>query len=157
VERPLRDWLCDWVQDDAKAALSLDSLPGVMHHLSDAWERRENANVFLVHYYDLSVDLEDTMRELAAYLNIATPEPTWTEVVRAATFGQMRSRADSLAPDSQGILKSRSSFFRRAALGEAWTLLSPEGQTRYTEQVNRLGPPDLLYWLDRPATAVSSA
>ena len=154
VERPLRDWLCDWVYDDANPTTSLDSLPGVLHHLSDAWARRESANVFLVHYYDLSVDLGNTVRRLAAWLNIVMPERTWADVVRAATFDHMRSHADSLAPDRQGILKSRASFFRRAALGEGWTLLPPEGQRRYVEQVDRFGRPDLVRWLNRPTTAV---
>jgi hypothetical protein len=97
------------------------------------------------------------MRELSACLNVAMPEPTWTEVVRAATFDQMRSHADSLAPDRQGVLKSRATFFRRAALGEGWRLLPPEEQSRYIERVERRGPPDLVRWLDRPTTAAASA
>ena len=36
----------------------MDSLPGVMWHLSDAWARRGEPNVVLVHYFnDLSTDL----------------------------------------------------------------------------------------------------
>jgi aryl sulfotransferase len=35
----------------------MDSLAGVMWHLSDAWRRREEPNVSLVHYDDLTADL----------------------------------------------------------------------------------------------------
>jgi aryl sulfotransferase len=157
VGRPLREWLRDWVEDDADPTSSLDSFPGVMHHVSDGWQRRQSVNVFLVHYYDLSIDLDRTMRDLAAYLGVTVSEPTWAEIVHAASFDQMRSRADRLAPDTLGILKSRASFFRRAALGEGWTLLGPVDQRRYLERVSTLASSELARWLNRPAPAVPNA
>jgi hypothetical protein len=55
---PLREWLLSWVHADVAPRDELDSLPGVMWHLSDAWRRREQPNVVLVHYDDLATDLE---------------------------------------------------------------------------------------------------
>src|SRR5579859_1390826 len=37
---PVRDWLLDWVDRDDSPAEQLDSLPGIMWHISDAWARR---------------------------------------------------------------------------------------------------------------------
>ena len=153
VERPLPDWLSDWVEDDADPRTSLDSLAGVC--ITSWTSDRRNANVALVHYYDLSVDLNRTMRELASYLEVDTPQRIWSEMVHAASFDQMQADADRLAPDTQGILKSRAAFFRRAALGEGWALLDPAHQRRYIERVTALGSSDLTRWMNRPAASVT--
>ena len=58
-------------------------LPGVMWHLCDAWARRDEPNVVLVHYDDLSADLAGEMRRLASLLDIAVPELLWPGLVRA--------------------------------------------------------------------------
>jgi aryl sulfotransferase len=156
VEQPLPDWLRGWVEDDADPRTSLDSLAGVMHHIADAWGRRESLNVSLVHYHDLSVDLNRTMQELASYLEVDAPQQNWSEMVAAASFDQMRADADRLAPDTQGILKSRAAFFRRAGLGEGWALLDSAHQRRYIERLTDLGSRDLARWMNRPG-AVASA
>ena len=74
----------------------------MMRHLSDAWARRGEPNVLLVHYDDLSADLEGQMRWLAGQLGIAVPQQAWPALVRAATFESMRDSADTLVPDRPG-------------------------------------------------------
>ena len=54
----------------------MDSLPGVMWHLTDAWARRDEPNMVLVHYEDLSADLDGEMRRLADRLGIRVPRRT---------------------------------------------------------------------------------
>lgn len=149
VRPPVRDWLLSWIEGDDDPREHLDSLPGVMWHLSDAWERRLAPNVVLVHYDDLLADLEGEMRRLAARLGIAVAEETWPELVEAATFDRMRSRADQLAPDRAGVLKDRSKFFRRGRSGAGRELLSAEDVARYRARTSALAPPDLLQWLHR--------
>ena len=89
-----------------------DLLPGVMCHLSDAWSRRGEPNVLLVHYDNLSIDLDGQMRRLAGRLGIAVPEKAWPALVRAATFQSMKGSADTLVPTA-GIFKNNAAFFRR--------------------------------------------
>ena len=54
-----------WIDQDADPREQLDSLPGVMWHLTDAWCRRNEPNIVLVHYDDLCADLGGEMRRLA--------------------------------------------------------------------------------------------
>jgi aryl sulfotransferase len=54
---PVDEWLGHWIRDEADPFEQLDSLDGVFHHLTDAWSRRDEANVVLVHYQDLIDDL----------------------------------------------------------------------------------------------------
>src|SRR5260221_10045943 len=81
--KSLRDWLVDWIEADTRPEGDLDSLPGVMHHLSDAWTRRHDPNVVLVHYDDLQSDLPGQMRAIADQLDITVDESTWPTLVQA--------------------------------------------------------------------------
>jgi aryl sulfotransferase len=146
---PVRDWLLSWIASDPDPRAALDSLPGVMWHLGDAWSRREEPNVVLVHYDDLRSDLEGQMRLLAGRLGIAVPEAVWPSLVRAATFDQMRVRADLLLPDRTGVLKDSAAFFRRGRSGAGRELLTDEEWADYRTRAAALAAPELLAWLHR--------
>lgn len=146
---PLAEWLRGWIDGDADPRAALDSLPGVLWHLSDAWARRAAPNVALVHYDDLMDDLQGQMRRLAGLLDIAVPEDRWPELVAAAGFPAMRDRAAQLAPDPAGILKDPTAFFRRGRPGAARELLTAADLARYASRAAELALPDLLAWLHR--------
>jgi aryl sulfotransferase len=152
---PLGEWLRLWIDHDATPREHLDSLPGIMWHLTDAWRRRSEANVVLVHYDDLSADLEGEMRRLAQRLTIPVPEDKWPELVEAATFDTMRARADRLVPDPVGVLKDRSHFFRRGSSGAATEVLSAEQVDHYYSRTASMASPDLLAWLHRTASTLN--
>jgi len=149
IRQPLREWLLAWIDWTGDPREQLDSLPGVLLHLSDAWGRRGESNVVLVHYDDLCADLEGEMRRLAGLLGIAVAEAKWPDLVHAARFEQMRARADQLAPGPPGVLKDRGRFFRRGSSGAAGELLSSDELVHYRARTEHLAPPDLLGWLHR--------
>jgi aryl sulfotransferase len=146
---PLREWLLSWIDRDVAPADELDSLPGVLWHLSDAWARRAEANVVLVHYDDLCADLDGEMRRLAARLGVEVPADTWARLAEAATFRHMRARARQLVPDQSGVLKDQAAFFRRGTSGSGRELLTAAELARYRARAARLAAPDLLAWLHR--------
>lgn len=160
---PLHDWLIRWIDAQDRPEDELDSLPGVIWHLSDAWRRRTTPpplsppagplgpTVLLVHYDDLIADLEGQMRHLADLLGIAVPEAKWPGLVHAARFEQMRAAAARQAPGPGGILKDPGAFFRRGYSGAGAEVLSGEELARYYARAARLGPPDMLDWLHRPS------
>jgi aryl sulfotransferase len=145
----LHDWLVDWVEDDPAPFESLDSLPGVMWHVADAWERRSDPNVVLVHYDDLQRDLGAAMRGLAARLGIEIDEAAWPALVRAASFDEMSARAGLMLPDQNGVLKDPAAFFRRGTSGAAREVLSEAELARYEERVRKLAPAEVVAWLHR--------
>jgi hypothetical protein len=148
----LHDWVLGWMTSTAPPKDRLDSLPGVMWHFVDAWGRREESNVTLVHYQDLKSDLAGEMRRLAARLDLAVPEAVWSDLVNAATFTAMKGRAMDLAPDPGGhrVLKDRTAFFRRGNSGEGNQVLTSSEMADYLARVATLAPDDLLAWLHRP-------
>ena len=147
--RPLHDWLLRWIADDDDPREQMDSLPGLMWHLSDAWARRGQPNVVLVHYDDLLTDLAGQMRRLAGQLGLAIPERLWPELVRAATFESMSRDADTLVP-SAGVLKSNAAFFRRGTSGAGREILNEDELAAYHARAAQLAPPDMLGWLHSP-------
>ena len=151
LRQPLHEWLLEWIVNDADPREHLDSLPGVMWHLSDAWARRHKPNVSLVHYDNLSADLEGQMRWLAGQFGIAVPEQAWPSLVQAATFENMAARADALVP-AAGILKSNAAFFRRGTSGEGRQILSDEEVAAYYARAAQLAPADMLIWLHSTAS-----
>jgi aryl sulfotransferase len=120
-----------------------------MWHLSDAWARRDQPNVTLVHYDNLSADLPGQMRWLAGRLEAAVPEHAWPALVRAATFASMSGSADTLVPTA-GILKSNAAFFRRGSSGAGRELLSDAEVAAYHARVAQMAPPGMLRWLHAP-------
>ncbi|MFB9543959.1 sulfotransferase domain-containing protein [Micromonospora sagamiensis] len=145
----LHSWLVRWTERDCDPQEALDSLPGVLWHLTDAWRRRREPNVLLVHYDDLLADLEGQMRRIAAWLGIDVPAERWATLVEAATFAAMRERAQVLVPDALGVLKDHQAFFRKGRSGAGQALLSTEELSRYHRRVAEMAPADLLAWLHR--------
>jgi aryl sulfotransferase len=167
---PLHDWLVSWIAAQNEPSEQLDSLPGVLWHLSDAWSRRTSPArtdldpadpgdpgdpaggipaVLLVHYDDLSADLDGEMRRIAGLLGISVPPHVWPSLVRAATFDAMRIRATAHAPDPAGVLKDPAAFFRRGYSGAGREALSSAEIERYYARAAGLAPRDLLAWLHR--------
>lgn len=149
----LHDWLVDWIAQDVDPRESMDSLPGVMWHLSDAWARRSQPNVFLIHYDDLSTDLGGQMRWLAATLRISVPADAWPGLVQAATFTSMKRNVSKLAPAAHNILKDKAAFFRRGTSGAGREVLTGEELARYHARAAELAPAGLLEWLHTPGAA----
>ncbi len=147
----LAEWLRDWIAWDGTPLERLDSLPGVMHHLTDAWNRRAEPNIVLVRYADLARDLDGEMRRIAARLDIDVPDERWIALVEAAGFEQMRARGDELVPDRNGVLKDRARFFRRGSTGAGRELLTVEEIAGYHARLEQLAPTDLLAWLNADA------
>jgi len=155
---PLREWVLDFVEREVDPVddrgrlpgAALDTLPGIMWHTTDAWARRGEPNVLLVHYHDLEVDLEGQMRVIATRLGVEVPEAVWPGLVEAATFARMRERAVEVAPDSGGVLVDLAAFFRRGGSGAGAALLSDQERARYERRAVALAAPEVLAWLHRP-------
>jgi aryl sulfotransferase len=149
---PLHEWLLGFIDWEGDPRARLDTLPGVLWHLSDAWARRHRPNVVLVHYDDLLSDLDGSMRRLSGLLGIPVDEARWPALVRAATFTAMRAAMS--APDGTlAVLQDPAAFFRHGASGDGRELLTTGELAHYRARVATMAPPDLLAWLQRDGEA----
>jgi aryl sulfotransferase len=147
--KPVRDWLLDWIDNDASPRQEMDSIRGVLWHHRDAWARRCEPNIVLIHYADLSADLNGQMRQLASRLAITVPDSAWPGLVEAASFASMRAAAEKITGSGQ-ILKSAAAFFRRGTSGAGSELLTADELAHYYTRAAELAPADMLRWLHRP-------
>lgn len=123
------------------------TLTSILAQFQAAWDRREEPNVALFHYGDLSADLVGQTHRLAETLSIALPERRVEELAAAASFDNMKKRAKDLAPNSdQGLWHSTRGFFNRGSSGRWRDLLDEDGLRRYEQIVAGLVPPDLDVW-----------
>lgn len=139
----------DWIGAGSSSTRFPTSLAATMGNLAEAWSRRAEPNVVLVHYDDLRADLEGQMRRLADEFGIAVAEPFWPTLAEAATFESMRTRDDVLVPPPPGIRADTGLFFRRGTSGAAREILDDDELAWYHSEIARFAPPDLVEWLHR--------
>ena len=145
----LRAWLLNWVNSDAEPTEQMDGLRGVLCHITDAWHRRHEPNILLVHYDDLLEDLDCQMRHIADRLGISVPDDLWQELTKAATFASMKARVDEIAPNSDGVLKDNRAFFTRGRSGAGAEALNEAELDHYYRRAASLAAPQVLSWLHR--------
>lgn len=153
-----------WVEERAPVTEGGMSLRFTLHHLGTFWSQRasdHSDNVVLLHYDDLRADLAGTMRRLAGRLGVTVDEELFPRLVKAATFEEMRGRADHLVPESDlSVWQDNRNFFHRGATGQWKGVLGPRELRAYADCVAECAPPDLSAWLhpaDPPAGAPGSA
>ena len=152
-----REWILDRIDEMGTSHRGRAGFfDEVLNALSSAWERRDEPNVILMHYEDLSADLAGEMRRLAGRLDITVPEDKWPSLVQAATFKQMRANAEQFQPlrSSPDQVKEPAAFFRRGSSGEGRALLTPADVVRYQARAAQVAPEELLAWLHREDRAV---
>jgi aryl sulfotransferase len=150
-EPPPRDPLerfWSWSLRDAIVTEDLFGLAGLFHHLGTFWARRDDPNIALFHYADLSADLPGQLARLAEVLGINRPAARIAELAGAATFERMRARATDFAPEvTHRIWRSNEQFFHRGLNGQWRELLDEKDLARYEARVTELAPPDLAAWV----------
>lgn len=143
-----RAYFLRWMENDDDPAGNLDSLRGLVWQTSQAWTRRDRPNVVLLHYGDLSRNLEGEMRRLAEHLAIDVPERSWPELVAAAGFDRMRAHSADRVPDEGlGIMRSTNRFFRSGTSGGWRDVLTSDDLAAYEARLAELAAPELGHWL----------
>lgn len=113
------------------------------------WAERRRPNVLLVHYADLSADLDAEMRRIAAFLTIEIDETIWQSLVRAAGFEAMKSSGDELMPQTKSMFAEGSKrFFNKGQNGRWRGVLSEDDATLYADAVRKMRKPGLAGWLE---------
>ncbi len=137
----------NFVDDPTPVTDNASSLAAVLYHLTSFWQQRDLPNVVMLHYSDLKADLEGNMRRLAARLGIEIPERLWPDLVRAATFDQMKKDADKTAPGvTENIWQDNRQFFRSGGSGQWRRVIGEDELARYEARVRELADPELLQW-----------
>ncbi len=124
------------------------------NHAQTFWDFRHLPNIHFLHYTDLVANLEGQMRRIAGILEIDVDERIWPGLVEAATFEQMKKRAEELAPDvDSGIWHDAKRFFNKGSSGQWVDALSSKSLARYEEVRRERVSASLGEWLERGSMA----
>lgn len=145
----VEEWIEGWLAPGVGPEVELDTLPGLVHHVTDAWPRRVAIDVHLVHHRDLVDDLDGELGRLAQALGIELDPDLRPGLVAALSFEAMRSRSATYVPDRLGVLRDHTRFFRSGTPGDGRRTLGPEVEERCVGAVQALAPPDVAAWLLR--------
>jgi hypothetical protein len=143
VEERFDRWL---TIDDAQVSMSLAAVTG---HVAVSWERRDEANVQLLHFDDMRTDRAATMSRLAQAFGLDVTQERIDELAAAASLDRMRARADELAPNTKEIFSDPALFFRSGTSGGWGELMTADNETIYWERIAELTSPELSDWLHR--------
>jgi hypothetical protein len=136
-----------WIDDPAEKLAASSSLASTLYHLDTFWGQRHEENFLLLHYSDMSRDLDSEMRRLAAFLEIDVPDTKWDALVEAASFTSMRARSKELTPEVTKGFWNADVFFRRGASGEWREFIdSDEAAQHYEARVAERADPELAHW-----------
>ncbi|MGH7023986.1 MAG: sulfotransferase domain-containing protein [Caulobacteraceae bacterium] len=113
------------------------------------WRHRRETNVLLVHFNDLSADLDGEMRRISAFLDIPVNEAVWPSLVEAATFGAMKRDGDSLlAGMERGFKGGHRSFLHSGANGRWQGVVEAADLALYHQKMEAALTPALIKWLE---------
>lgn len=138
-------WFID--NDEQPTGSGPHGLADFCQQVGTYWEARDEANVHLFHYQDLSDDLDGEMRRVAAALGAAIDESRWPDLVAAATFDAMRARAPLTAPHAHiDLWRAPEQFFRVGGRRDWSSLLDDADLAHFHHRLSELAG-DAVPWI----------
>ena len=126
-----------------------DSVCGFWYMENSYWAARHEPNLLLVHYADLKQDLEGEMRRIAGFLDIAVSEELWPELIEAASFESMKSKAAELMPTAGNIWQGGGDTFLHKGVNGRWRdIFKAEDLAQYDAKVEEEFSPELAHWIE---------
>ncbi len=128
-----------------------DAMPlaHILQHYKAAKVLAERPNVSLFHYADMARDLVGTFARVSDLLSISHAPDVLAQLIRAATFDNMKQNAERYAPSGgKGFFKSDVAFFHSGTSGKWHGKLTEDQLAAYDASMDaHLTPTDRL-WLE---------
>jgi len=149
---PLEDqceWFRRWIGSSFSEQPGHEFHTDVLYFVNGFWQFRDLPNILMLHYSDMKADLEGEMRRIAKFLQIDVADELWPELVAAATFDNMKSKAEHLAPQvGDGIWKDPNQFFNKGESGQWRNILGDKELSLYRQVMSEKVEPELATWLE---------
>lgn len=112
------------------------------------WKVRTLPNVMLIHFNDMKRDLPGSIRDIAAFLDIAIDEAVFPDIVEHCTFDYMKAHAEQMTPLAGKPWRGGAATFINKGTNGRWrdTLTAAEIAAYEAKAVAELGP-DCAKWL----------
>eukprot|EP00053_Salpingoeca_punica_P007097 m.65605 g.65605 ORF g.65605 m.65605 type:complete len:452 (+) comp13998_c1_seq1:24-1379(+) len=115
------------------------------------WPFRNEPNVLLLHYTNYMSHPEETIRQIADFLDIKLSDEQVAKVLNFTSFKSMKERDSAYRyhVGKHGVEHALHTFVRRGGLGEGKQIFTAEMQKQYDDFVHKVLPePDLREWAE---------
>ena len=143
--------------DGGAEGFDMDAMPlaHILRHYRAAIALAERPNVTLFHFADMRRDLDGTFAKVARLLDVSHNAETMAQLVRAATFDNMKANAERFAPSGgKGFFKSDRAFFHSGSNGQWADVLSGDEIARYDAMMAASLTPEERAWLEYGSAGV---
>ncbi|SFK59603.1 sulfotransferase domain-containing protein [Shimia haliotis] len=124
-------------------------LAHILRHYKAAVALADRPNVSLFHYADMVRDLPSTVARLSTLLGTSYSESVIEQLVSAATFANMKNKADRYVPaGGKGFFKSDTDFFHSGTRGKWHGQLTDAELATYDAIMCAELPSDQREWLE---------
>lgn len=93
------------------------------------WEIRDQPNVLLVHFADLKRDMPGQMRRIAAFLDLALDERSFTQMLEYCSFDWMKRNATQSVPLGGAFWDAGAEVFIHRGVNGRWTEVLPASES----------------------------
>ena len=132
------------------------SLASVIDHYHSALTLARRENFLRLHYADMLRDLTTAFRRIAAHVGISHPPELEAELIKAATFKNMKANANRFAFSAGlGFWKNDAGFFDSATSNKWLGVLTETDLTAYDARISSLLNPEERHWLEWGSPAPS--
>ncbi len=120
-----------------------------LRFIREWWPFRQCRNVLFIHFNEMLGDLDGVMRRVAWFLKIEVDEHRWPDLVRAASFAEMKKNAHDLVPMVGAKLDGGAeAFIFKGTIGRWRSALSKDDLAYCQKVVARALSPDAARWLE---------
>jgi aryl sulfotransferase len=102
----------------------------------------------MVHYADLTRDLEAEMHRVARFLDISVSRTVWPRLVAAATFATMKAQGESLMPNVVSLFEGGAERFFHKGENGRWRGVFSEADIKLYEAKLCSLPAACRHWLE---------
>ena len=144
-----REWFTEWITSSCGENTANTAHADVLYYARSFWSYRDLPNILMLHFSDLKADLEGEMKRVAEFLEIEVPPALWPELVNAASFENMKSKAKQLAPQvTDNLWKDTDGFFNKGTSGQWRDILGDKELELYKQAMEKNLAPELAHWLE---------
>ena len=125
-------------------------------NVSSWWNIRHLPNVKLVHFSDMKRDLPGSIRDIAAFLEIAIDERYFPAIIEHCTFDYMKAHAEQVTPLGGQPWRGGAKTFINQGSNERWrNVLSAQEVEAYEKRALAELGPECARWLANGAAATA--
>jgi aryl sulfotransferase len=123
-----------------------------LHHTKTYWDYRDLPNFLFIHYNDMLVDLDTSVRKIVDFTGIDVTEDEILCTVEQTTFKNVKKKLEE-TPDEEDMSRmffsgGQKGFFFKGSNGRWRDVLTDEDLALYEEAKKRVLAPECARWLE---------